>query len=161
MTGLTDNDISTARILLVDDEETILEIVGSILRGAGFECREAANGLQALQLLRDGEKFDLMLTDTMMSGLDGIGLLERTRVEFPEMPVVMGSALHDLSVILTCLRKGACDYLLYPFNDREELLDMVRRALEHDRANKEHKVYVANLEAQIVNLTEQLRIRTT
>jgi response regulator of citrate/malate metabolism len=49
--------------------------------------------------------------------LDSFGLLERTKAEFPEMPVVMGSALHDISVILIAVRKGAYDYLLYPFKD--------------------------------------------
>jgi len=159
MNHLTRNNIGTARILVVDDEEPMREIVVSMLVTAGFECREASNGLEALRLLQAGEKFDLMLTDTMMEGLDGFGLLERTKIEFPEMPVVMGSALHDISVILISLRKGAYDYLLYPFH-REELLDMVRRALEDDHVKQEHKAYVAKLEAQIAQLTEQLRVRT-
>jgi DNA-binding NtrC family response regulator len=160
MHNLTRSNIAAARILVVDDEEPIREIVVSILSGAGYECREAANGLEALQLLHAGEKFDLMLTDVMMDRLDGIGLLERTKVEFPEMPVVMGSPVNDISVILIGLRKGAYDYLLYPFN-REELLDMIRRALEDHRLKQAHKAYVANLEAQVAKLTEQLRIRTT
>jgi DNA-binding NtrC family response regulator len=161
MNHVTRNNIAKARILVVDDEEPLREIFVSMLVTAGFDCREAGNGLEALQLLHAGEKFDLVLTDTMMQGLDGFALLERIKVEFPEMPVVMGSAVHDISVILMALRKGAYDYLPYPFKDREELLDMVRRALADDHANKEHKVYVSNLEAQIAKLTEQLRTRTT
>src|ERR1700722_16877727 len=130
MTGLSENDISKARILIVHDQETIRETIHSILRSEGFECQEATNGLQALQLLCAGEKFDLMLTDTRMDGLDGIGLLERTRVEFSEMPVVLVGAQHDVKVIVIGLRKGAYDYLIYPFKDREELLVVVRRTLE-------------------------------
>jgi CheY-like chemotaxis protein len=94
MNHLTRNNIAAARILVVDDEEPLRGIVVSMLVTAGFECREAANGLDALRSLQAGEKFDLMLTDTMMEGLDGFGLMARTKVEFPEMPVVMGSALH-------------------------------------------------------------------
>ena len=48
---------------------------------AGFECREAVNGLDALRSLHAGEKFDLMLTDTIMEGLDGFGLMARTKLD--------------------------------------------------------------------------------
>ena len=161
MTDVTQSNIAVGRVLVVDDEEPIREIVVSMLVSAGFECREAMSGLEALRLLESGERFDLMLCDVMMNDLDGIGLLERVRVAYPDMPVVMGSAVHDLSVILTCLRRGACDYLLYPFKDREELLDVVRRALEDQRSKQAQKTYVSHLEAQVAELTERLRDQTS
>jgi DNA-binding NtrC family response regulator len=77
------------RILVVDDEEAIREIVASMLISANYECRQASSGLEALALLNSGEQFELMLSDLMMAELDGIGLLERTKETYPDMPVVM------------------------------------------------------------------------
>ena len=70
------------RILIVDDEEAIREIVSSMLTAAHYKCSQAGSGLQALALLESGEEFELMLSDLMMADLDGIGLLERTRSVF-------------------------------------------------------------------------------
>src|SRR6266403_2603499 len=110
------------RILVVDDEEPIREIVSSMLAFANYQCRQAASGLEALALLDSGEQFELMLSDLMMADLDGIGLLERTKERYPDMPVVMVTAVHDISVALAAIRNGAYDYLLKPF-EREALLN--------------------------------------
>ena len=103
------------RILVVDDEETIREIVCSMLTTANYKCRQAASGMEALALLESGEEFELMLSDLMMANLDGIGLLEKTKERFPEMPVVMVTAVHDISVALAAIGNGAYDYLLEAF----------------------------------------------
>jgi putative nucleotidyltransferase with HDIG domain len=144
------------RILVVDDEETIREIVSSMLTAAGYKCRQAASGMEALALLESGEEFELMLSDLMMANLDGIGLLERTKERFPEMPVVMVTAVHDISVALAAIRNGAYDYLLKPF-EREQLLATVRRALENRRLKQENRAYQTGLESLVTARTEQLR----
>ncbi len=100
------------RILVVDDEEPIREIVASMLGTAGYACKQAASGMEALAVLTSGEEFELMLSDLMMADLDGIGLLERTKEKYPDMPVVMVTAVHDISVALAAIRNGAYDYLL-------------------------------------------------
>jgi len=144
------------RILVVDDEEPIREIVSAMLGFANYQCRQAASGLEALALLDSGEQFELMLSDLMMADLDGIGLLERTKERFPDMPVVMVTAVHDISVALTAIRNGAYDYLLKPF-EREQLLATVRRALENRRLKLENRAYQTNLESLVAQRTEQLR----
>src|SRR6266851_3925086 len=144
------------RILVVDDEETIREIVCSMLTTANYKCRQAASGIEALALLESGEEFELMLSDLMMADLDGIGLLERTKEKFPDMPVVMVTAVHDISVALAAIRNGAYDYLLKPF-EREQLLATARRALENRRLKLENRAYQTDLEARVTARTEQLR----
>src|SRR5450432_3549902 len=144
------------RILIVDDEEAIREIVSSMLTAAHYKCSQASSGLQALALLESGEEFELMLSDLMMADLDGIGLLERTKERFPDLPVVMVTAVHDISVALAAIRNGAYDYLLKPF-EREQLLATVRRALENRRLKLENRSYQTNLEALVTARTEQLR----
>src|ERR1700746_1931033 len=144
------------RILVVDDEDSIREIVSSMLASANYQCRQAASGLEALALLNSGEEFELMLSDLMMAGMDGIGLLEKTKERYPDMPVVMVTAVHDISVALAAIRNGAYDYLLKPF-EREQLLNTVRRALENRRLKLDNRAYQTNLEALVAQRTEQLR----
>ena len=144
------------RILVVDDEEAIREIVSSMLTFAGYSCLQAASGVEALAVLNSGEEFELMLSDLMMAELDGIGLLERTKERFPDMPVVMVTAVHDISVALAALRNGAYDYLLKPF-ERDQLLATVGRALENRRLKLENRTYQTNLESLVEARTDQLQ----
>lgn len=148
--------MSAERILVVDDEEPIREIVSSMLTNANYKCRQANSGLQALALLESGEEFELMLSDLLMPDLDGTGLLERTKEKFPDMPVVMVTAVHDISVALGALRNGAYDYLLKPF-EREQLLATVRRAMENRRLKIENREYQSKLETLVAKRTEELR----
>lgn len=144
------------RILVVDDEEPIREIVAQMLSTAGYVCKQAASGMEALAVLTSGEEFELMLSDLMMADLDGIGLLERTKEKYPDMPVVMVTAVHDISVALAAIRNGAYDYLLKPF-EREQLLNTVSRALENRRLKVENRTYQTNLESLVKARTEQLQ----
>jgi putative nucleotidyltransferase with HDIG domain len=144
------------RILVVDDEEAIREIVASMLSSAGYACKQAGSGMEALAVLNSNEEFELMLSDLMMADLDGIGLLERTKEKYPDMPVVMVTAVHDISVALQALRNGAYDYLLKPF-EREQLLATVSRALENRRLKIENRTYQSNLESLVEARTAQLQ----
>src|ERR1700729_2759958 len=144
------------RILVVDDEEPIREIIDSMLSAAGYACKQAGSGMEALAVLTSGEEFELMLSDLMMANLDGIGLLERTKERFPDMPVVMVTAVHDISVALAAIRNGAYDYLLKPF-EREQLLATVSRALENRRLKMENRNYQLNLESLVEARTNQLQ----
>lgn len=144
------------RILVVDDEEAIREIVSSMLANAGYQTRQAASGTEALALISGDEPIELILTDLMMPEMDGIALLEKVKEARPDVPAIMVTAVHDISVALAAIRNGAYDYLLKPF-EREQMLAMVRRALEHGRLRLENKAYQANLESLVAARTEQLR----
>ncbi len=142
------------RILVVDDEETIREIVCSMLGGAHFQTRQAANGVEALAILNSGEEFDLLLSDLMMAEMDGIALLGHAKERYPDMPIVMVTTVHDISVALQAIRNGAYDYLPKPF-EREQLLATVRRALENRRLKRENDAYRSNLEVLVAERTQQ------
>jgi len=144
------------RILVVDDEEAIREIVVQMLTAHGYACKQAGSGMEALAVLTSGEGFELMLSDLMMADLDGIGLLEQTKEKYPDMPVVMVTAVHDISVALKAIRDGAYDYLLKPF-EREQLLNTVSRALENRRLKVENRTYQTNLESLVEARTIQLQ----
>jgi len=144
------------RILIVDDEEPIRDFVSAMLSSANFVCSQAASGKEALALLDSGEEYELMLSDLMMPVMDGIALLEASKERYPDMPVVMVTAVTDVSIALNAIRNGAYDYLLKPF-EREQLLATVRRALENRRLKLENRAYQTNLEALVTARTEQLR----
>jgi len=149
------NTMAGDRILVVDDEEAIREIVCSMLTAAHYQCSQASSGRSALAILESGEQFELMLSDLMMADLDGMGLLESTKEKFPEMPVVMVTAVHDISAALKAIRDGAYDYLLKPF-EREQLLATVHRALENRRLRMENQAYQNKLEGLVKARTQQL-----
>jgi len=107
-----------------------------------------------MSILESGDEFDLILSDLMMAGGDGIALLERSKERFPDVPVVMVTAVHDIQVALQALRNGAYDYLLKPF-EREQLLATVRRALENRRLKRENDAYRTNLESLVAARTQQ------
>jgi len=148
--------MTAERILVVDDEEPIREIVCSMLTTAGYQCVPAEGGAEALSKLVSDGRFSLLLTDLMMPELDGQVLLARAKEQYPDLPVVMVTAVHDISVALSAIRNGAYDYLLKPF-EREQLLAVVRRALETRRLKMENLAYQTKLESLVSARTEQLR----
>src|SRR5437660_527876 len=148
--------MTTERILVVDDEEPIREIISSMLNGVGYKTRQAATGMEALHILKTSGESELMLSDLMMAELDGIALLERSKEKYPDMPVIMVTAVHDISVALAAIRNGAYDYLLKPF-EREQLLATVSRALENRRLKLENRTYQTNLESLVAARTQQLQ----
>src|SRR5947209_13466075 len=126
------------RILVVDDELPIRELVAAMLRAAGYEVTTAANGLNALQVLASSEPFNLMMSDLMMPVMDGNQLLRETAKRFPDMPVLMVTAVHDIGVALNSIRSGAYDYMLKPF-DREQLIATVKRSVDHAKLRSEER----------------------
>ncbi len=143
------------RILVVDDEPAIRGVLVSMLQSAGYRCTPATSGHDALSVLQAGAEFELMLSDLMMPDMDGSVLLERSKEQFPDMQVVMVTAVHDVSAALSAIRHGAYDYLLKPF-EREQLLNVVRRALENRRLKIENRKYQQNLESLVTERTEEL-----
>jgi putative nucleotidyltransferase with HDIG domain len=97
-----------------------------------------------------------MMTDLMMPGMDGQALLSEVHKSHPEMPVLMVTAVHDVSVALTALRTGAYDYLLKPF-EREELIATVQRSIEYAKLKRENRRYQADLERLVESRTQQLQ----
>jgi len=147
---------SHERILVVDDEESIRVVMCAMLSTAGYRCTAAASGSEALDLLSSEAEFELMLSDLMMAEMQGDVLLELAKQKFPDMPVIMVTAVSDLSVALDAIRNGAYDYLTKPF-DREQLLDRVRRALENRRLRLENLRFQLHLESLVAEKTAQLR----
>jgi putative nucleotidyltransferase with HDIG domain len=130
-------------------------MIGAALERQGYDVQLAGSGREALEIL-EKNAFDLVLTDILMQDGNGIVLLDRIRGNQPNLPVVMVSAIHDISVAIDSMRRGAYDYLLKPF-EREHLIATVVRALEHRVALQETQTYQQNLEQVVRARTEMLR----
>jgi DNA-binding NtrC family response regulator len=123
------------RLLLVDDEAHQREMLSGILERAGYRVETAATAEQALSAL-ERSRFDLVLTDQKMPGLDGLALLERVQGLQPELPVVLMTAFGSVSEAVSAMKKGAADYLTKPF-EKEELLLVLEKTLRQRRLEEE------------------------
>jgi two-component system response regulator MtrA len=107
----------TARILVVDDDTALAEMIGIVLRTEGFEPHFCADGALAIDAFHSA-KPDLVLLDLMLPGLDGIEVCGRIRAE-SGTPVIMLTAKSDTADVVKGLESGADDYMVKPFNPKE------------------------------------------
>lgn len=119
----------SARILVVDDQETNLRVLGDMLGHLGFDIVPALDGEQALRRL-SARPVDLILLDVLMPGLDGFEVCRRIRanVAWIDIPIIFLSAADDKTLIVRALESGGVDYVTKPFN-AAELLSRVRTHL--------------------------------
>src|SRR6202140_2017548 len=131
-------------ILLVDDEEKILKALGRALRGAGHEGVETTRARDAKRLL--GERtFDLFIVDNVMPEVSGLDLIREIVASTPENErpqILMMTAHATVESAIEAMKLGALDFLQKPF-EIDELLVVVRRALDHQRLRTEYRYLVS------------------
>lgn len=124
------------RVLLVDDDESLVEVCEMALRLAGCAVRTAASGDEALRVL-EAESFDLVLTDLQMPGrADGQDVLAAVKSRHPSCDAIVLTGGPSIESAVTALRRGAYDYVVKPFHV-DQLSAIVRRCLEHRRLRKD------------------------
>ncbi len=109
------------RVLVVDDEPTLSELVGLALRYEGWQVRTAADGMSAIAAARDF-KPDLVVLDVMLPDVDGLEVLRRLRADIERMPVLFLTARDDVSDRIAGLTAGGDDYVTKPFSIEELVL---------------------------------------
>ena len=109
---------SSRSILVVDDEEIIRITVASELRKEGYDVGVAVNGEEALTKL-DKHTYDIIISDVMMDGMDGIELLSKVKQSAPEVMVIILTSFGSVSSAVDAMRLGAYDYLLKPCSPGE------------------------------------------
>ena len=124
------------RILVVDDERSMREMLSILLEREGYEAVEAKNGREALQLF-ETSIFDLVICDIQMPGLNGIDLLARLKKLAPEIPVLMITAFATAEQAVDAIKLGAFHYFIKPFNN-DEIRALVRNALERRELKREN-----------------------
>ena len=118
---------ANALVMVVDDDEKLRNLLGTVLSRAGHDIIEAGDGEEALRLL--GEKSpDLMVTDLNMPRMDGLRLVEEVRKRDPMLPLIVLTGLGTVDKAVEMMQKGACDFLAKPFKV-EQITEAVKRAL--------------------------------
>ena len=125
------------KILVVDDEKSICDLIDLNLSASGYHCQSVQNGLDAIDLI-EKENFDLILLDIMLPGADGYDVMEYIRPL--KIPVIFITAKHEVKDRVKGLKLGADDYLVKPF-DVVELIARVEAVLR--RYNKTEKLLEA------------------
>jgi putative two-component system response regulator len=156
-------DQNLGKVLIVDDDPTILKIVGISLEKEGFEIAAALNGVKALELVREGQFIpDCVLLDYRMPEMSGIELLEILKIEYPLIPVIMLTALTDLEVAVETMKAGAFDYVVKPVR-KIHLTETVKKSLryrdiliENEWLANENEEYRRSLEIKVAKRTNEL-----
>jgi response regulator RpfG family c-di-GMP phosphodiesterase len=144
-----------ARILVVDDEETIRELLDDTLSQEGYECLTAAGVNEAVARL-DRESFDLVICDIKMPGRSGLELLQIIKEKYPDTATLMATAVAELTPAIESLKMGAHDYLVKPFN-LSEIAVSVKMALHANQLERENREYQLHLEERVKEQTLAIR----
>ncbi|MDE5945488.1 MAG: sigma-54 dependent transcriptional regulator [Rikenella sp.] len=126
-----------AKILVIDDERSIRNIIGELLEMEGHTVKTAENGIQGYEMI-GGEAFDLVISDIKMPEMDGIELLDKLIETRPDTTVVMISGHGNIETAVECIKKGAFDYIEKPI-DMNRILVTVKNALERGSLVRETK----------------------
>src|SRR6266545_3341483 len=128
--------MGAGRILVVDDERFFQELFRELLQAAGHQVRVSASGADALKLMAE-EHFDVLLTDIVMPGLDGVALVREAKKRDPDLEAVAITGHDDVRLAVQAMKAGCADFLTKPV-DRDELVQVCERALARVRLRREH-----------------------
>lgn len=132
----------SSRILIVDDDKSLAEMVGIVLRNEGFEALYAPSGDTALKIF-ESQKPDLVLLDLMLPGVDGIEVCREIR-KTSGVPIIMLTAKGDATDVVNGLETGADDYVVKPFNPKE-LIARIRARLRPISAEEVTELRIGDL----------------
>jgi two-component system response regulator GlrR len=127
----------TGKILVVDDDPNLLELIRMRLESAGYEVAAVRDEEEALALVK-AQIFDLCIVDLMLAHGDGVSLMEEFHAINPEVPAIILTAHGSIDNAVEAMRRGAHSYLTKPFEPRD-LLMQIERAIQHRRLNSEIK----------------------
>ena len=144
------------RLLVVDDEHAIAELLSRHLEREGYRVSVAFDGDEALETLQKAT-FDVVLTDIRMPGRDGIALLEASKQLDSTLPVIVLTSMNDVDTAVRALRLGADDYILKPFT-LDALSISVERALERRELVLSARRHREELEFAVEEKTRKLRL---
>ncbi|MDH3254806.1 MAG: response regulator [Acidobacteriota bacterium] len=143
------------QVLVVDDDASVLRLLANQIRSMGFVVHAAENGQEALHLSVQEPRPALIVSDVNMPQMDGLDLLRRVKRLSSNTQVVMVSGQNDMAIVRECLREGAYDYLIKPF-EFEELSNAIRRGLERYHLLEQNEAYRLNLERMVQAQTQEL-----
>ncbi len=146
------------KILTVDDDEFVREVLAAYLEDSGYEVLQAENGRLGLELFRR-EAPDLVMLDLRMPEMDGLEVLGRITEESPDTPVILVSGMGTIGDAIKALKLGAWDYIAKPIHDMVVLEHAVNKALERAEFIDQRKRYREHLEEEVKKRTAEVEQR--
>ncbi len=143
------------KILTVEDDEFVREIIVAFLEDSGYVVLQAENGRQGLEIFRS-EHPDLLLLDLRMPEIDGLEVLSVVTREAPDTPAIVVSGMGTIGDAIKALKLGAWDYIAKPIHDMAVLEHSVSRALERSDLLRENRLYREHLEDEVKKRTSEL-----
>jgi diguanylate cyclase (GGDEF)-like protein len=137
-------DMKGLRILVVDDDESLVAIISEVLEDDGYEVTTASSGEDAIELFRN-KRFPLVITDIRMPGMTGIELLQEVKKIHKDTEVIIITSHASVETTISALRMGAYDYLLKPFEEIELISAVAKRAIDKIRLTTERSDLMDNL----------------
>lgn len=142
-------------ILIVDDEKAVRQLLYRKLTSRGYQCQEAGTGDEALNKIKS-KPVALVILDIKMPGMTGIELLNEIKADHPNVAVIMATASAEIDTAIHCMKQGAYDYIVKPFNLDEVVLS-IERALEKRRLELENRDYQEHLEQNVEKQAKKIR----
>ena len=144
----------TWKIVLIDDEEDIRDVMALTLLDAGYDVRTAADGASGIRMCTEAGP-QIVVTDIRMPGMDGLQVLERLKPRFPDIEVIVATAFGEMEVAIRALQLDASDFITKPIGN-ENLLLALNRARERYTARRRLKDYTLLLEREKAETSQQL-----
>ena len=143
------------KVLVVDDEQTVRDLLKRTLEGAGYEVVTADSGLEALERVCEQE-VGVVLLDIKMPGMTGMEVLAKLTADWPEICVLMVTAVADAQTAVQAMKLGAYDHITKPFNLEDVLLKM-RRAIEKRDFQLRDKLLMQELQQSVKGQAERIQ----
>ena len=145
------------RVLVVDDEESVRNLLQRTLEGAGFNVVTAANGQEAVETMSESElEISVVLLDIKMPGMSGLEVLKQVTIEHPLICVIMLTAVVDTTTAVEAMKLGAYDYVTKPFNPDDVVL-AVQRGFERRMLWLENEKHRQRLQERLAGQTERMQ----
>jgi signal transduction histidine kinase len=148
------------RVLVVDDEESLLAVLSQVLSKSGYEVTAAASGEEAWEIFKT-DPFPLVITDIVMKEMTGIELLKKIKEMCPDTQVIIITSYASLDTAVNALRSGAYDYLFKPFEDLDMISTVTGRAVEKMKLISENRQLIEKLNRKGDELEHRVEERTS
>ncbi len=152
---------SRARILVIEDDQVVRSVFENLLPGEGYDTDVVADAEEGLKLLA-AQPYDLIVSDIVLPGMSGIELCRRVKELQPDLEVIVMTAYANMESVLAAIKAGVYDYMVKPFDDLNEVLHKIDRAIEKRQFVLENQRLVAYLQAanaQIEGMNQSLETK--
>ncbi len=145
-------EAESSKILVVDDDPLVRDMLAMILSDGGYEVKTAENGLEAVTKLQSGSDIEVIISDMNMPEMDGNALIREIRKNDEDIPIIILTGNNEISVAVEAIRNGASEYLLKDENIQDTVILSVEKVVEKYRLKKQNLQLIDDLASKNIEL---------